>query len=539
MFQLRYYQSEAVAAAWEFLCTKSGNPCIEIPTGGGKSAVIATLAADAVNSFAGRVIVLAHVKELLEQNAAALRAIQPDLDVGIYSAGLGFREHKNAVVVAGIQSVFDKADKIGKVNLVLIDEVHLLQPDGEGRYNEFLNDMRVINPGLKVVGLTATPYRLSSGLICGPDNILNAVCYKIGVRKLIDEGYLTKLTSKRGLNLDFSSLHIQRGEFVASEADKLMGNVVPEAVGEILKYTSDRRSVLIFCQGREHAKAVQARLQQQGEVCGYVDGDSLDRAETLRDFKAGRLKYLVNIQVLTTGFDAPNIDCICLLRPTASPGLYYQAVGRSFRNSPGKTNALILDFGGNVERHGPVDCIEIRDRKASVGEPVVKVCPDCATIIAAGCAVCPHCGYAFPDRQATTHERQASEAKIISEPEEFVVRDCAYGVHHKRSDPNAPPTFRVYYRIGAGQSVSEYVCLEHTGFARSKAERWWREHSREPVPETCSAAVQCARDGLIVNTIKIVARQEGAFWRVLRSEFGAMPETREALLAVDEDEVPF
>lgn len=537
--ELRWYQREAVTAVWNHLCTRDDNPCVEIPTGGGKSAVIATLASEAVNTYGGRVIVLAHVKELLEQNAGALKRVCPDLDIGIYSAGLGQRDHENAVIVGGIQSVYDKADKLGPFQMVLVDEAHLIQPNEKGRYSEFLGDLKTMFPRTRVVGLTATPYRLGSGLICSPENILNHICYKIGVRTLIAEGYLSKMISKRGLNLNFSGLHVQRGEFVAHEVDDLMCGVVVEAVNEVLKYTPNRKSVLMFCQSCEHARAVQDRLIQAGANCGYVDGESTDRDQTLAAFKAGCLPYLVNINVLTTGFDAPNVDCICLLRPTASPGLYYQMVGRGFRKADGKEDCLVLDFGGNVERHGPVDAIEVREKSKAAGgyiEPAVKTCPDCKLMIAPGYTVCPECGHEFPPREMSKHDPRASEAKVVSDPEEFEVLGVSYGVHVKKNaEPGDPNTLRVDYRVGLGQFVSEWVCLEHQGFARAKAEKWWKSRSQETCPHSAAEAVNMARNGLIATTRKIIANKEGNFWRVMKAEIGSLPESAESLLEVEEE----
>lgn len=543
MFELRWYQRAAVDAVWSALRSGTDNPCVEIPTGGGKSAVIATIASEAVKQWGGRVIVLAHVKELLEQNAAALLRICPDLDVGIYSAGLGCRNTTNAVIVAGIQSVYDKAGNFGRRDLIIIDEVHLLMPGGEGRYSSFIAAIQAINPHARVIGLTATPYRMSTGLICGPKNILNSVCYRVGVRALIAQGYLSKLISKRGLNLDFSELHVERGEFVSSEADALMCSVVPAAVGEIRRHAADRKSVLLFCQSREHAKAVQERLIQQGDMCGYVDGDSLDRGETLRDFKAGTLKYLVNINVLTTGFDAPNVDCVGLLRPTVSPGLYYQMVGRGFRIADGKANCLVLDFGGNVARHGPVDAIEVRGvRLGGKNEALtlVKTCPKCESMIAPSYATCPDCGYVWPPKEVASHEAKAGEESILSEPETFDVKGISYCRHLKKdADEETPATFRVDYRIGVNTFVSEYVCFEHTGYARGKAERWWKARSEEACPATASEAMEYALQGLIAETKSITAIQKGRFWNITEAVIGSRPESVESLMEVAEDEIPF
>jgi DNA repair protein RadD len=256
------------------------------------------------------------------------------------------------------------------------------EKQAESRYVEDLRSSAkaLENPNVRLVGLTATPYRMTTGMICAPENLLNHVCYEVGVRELIVQGYLCPLKSKAGRRkVDTSGLHLRGGEFIAGEVEALMDDdsLVRSACREIVEHTQDRHSVLIFASGVQHALHVQRVLNGMGRECGFVCGDTLpfDRAETLARFKRGELKYLVNVNVLTTGFDAPNIDCVALLRPTNSPGLYYQMVGRGFRLDPSKENCLVLDFGGNILRHGPVDALEIKDRASGNGEAPAKECP--------------------------------------------------------------------------------------------------------------------------------------------------------------------
>src|SRR5690606_28392219 len=187
----RPHPSQAVAAVYGPLRTRDHNPCVVIPTGGGKTPVIATICRDAVNLWDGRVVILAHVKELLEQAADKLRAIAPDIPVGIYSAGLKRKDLGYAVTIAGIQSIYQKACDLGPVDLVIVDEAHLIPPDGEGMYRQFLADAKVVNPHMRVIGLTATPYRMKTGTICSPDTILNDIGYEVGVRELIVQGWLS------------------------------------------------------------------------------------------------------------------------------------------------------------------------------------------------------------------------------------------------------------------------------------------------------------------------------------------------------------
>ncbi|MBP7748458.1 MAG: DEAD/DEAH box helicase family protein, partial [Phycisphaerae bacterium] len=450
--QLRPYQLEAVAAVYRHLRERDDHPCVVIPTAGGKTPVVAHICRDAVQLWGGKVLVLAHVKELLEQAAEKLRAVAPDLPFGLYSAGLKRRDLGYAVTVAGIQSVYQRAADIGRVDLVIVDEAHLIPPDGEGMYRTLLADMLRINPQMRVIGFTATPFRMRTGTICSPENILNAVCYEIGVRELIVQGYLCPLRTKAGTQKpDTDKLHVRAGEYVASEVEQLMDedNLVQAACREIIAHTQGRQAVLIFAAGVAHAQHVARVLHDRhGVECGFVCGDTLpfERDETLRRFRGGDLKYLVNVNVLTTGFDAPNIDCVALLRPTLSPGLYYQMVGRGFRLHPGKTDCVVLDFGGNVLRHGPVDQLCVDGRPPGAGEAPVKECPSCHELVAAGYATCPACGHVFPPREMRQHERRASDAGILSDQVtrvDYDVEEVFYAVHTKRNaPPDAPRTLR-------------------------------------------------------------------------------------------------
>jgi DNA repair protein RadD len=532
--KLRPYQQEAVNAVYEHLRTRDDNPCVVIPTGGGKTPVIATICRDAVSQWNGRVVILAHVKELLEQAAEKLWAIAPEIPLGIYSAGLKRKDLGYAVTIAGIQSVYRRACDLGAVDLIIVDEAHLIPSDGEGMYRQFLADARVVNPHVRVVGLTATPFRMKTGSICEPDNILNEVCYEIGVRELIVQGYLSGLKTKAGLQkVSTNDLHVRAGEFVASEVEDLMDeqSLVEGACAEIAEHTKDRRAVLIFASGIRHGQhIVEVMRDRHGVECGFVTGDTPAgvRAAILERFRSGELKCLCNVNVLTTGFDAPHIDCVALVRPTMSPGLYYQMVGRGFRMSPGKDDCLVLDFGGNVLRHGPVDAIRIDVADKGEGDAPAKECPECQALIAAGYQTCPECGYEFPERSRGKHDTEASTEGILSGQttrEEHRVSETTFHVHFKRGDPSAPPTMRVEYRIGFNTYFREWVCFEHTGYARAKAEQWWQTRSVEPIPDSVEDAVELASAGALADTIAItVERKAGEQYdRVVAHRLGEKP----------------
>jgi len=253
--------------------------------------------------------------------------------------------------------------------------------------------------------------------------------------------------------------------------------------------------------------------------------------------------------VLTTGFDAPNIDCVVLLRPTMSPGLYYQMTGRGFRLYPGKKNCLVLDFGGNVLRHGPVDQIRVRDAssRSGNGEAPAKECPECHALIAAGYAACPDCGYEFPKPERTNHDATASTEGILSGQmitDEYVVRDVLYSVHTKRgADESAPKTMRVDYRVGLNHWVSEWICFEHTGYPRWKAEQWWLARSNDPIPETAQRAVDVANAGGVCFTRSITVRSVAGepFERVIDYQLDEKPEPAaiDESFGYDEQDIPF
>jgi len=276
----------------------------------------------------------------------------------------------------------------------------------------------------------------------------------------------------------------------------------------------------------------QLYLQRIGTVFGETA--SAERDEVLDSFRSGELKYLVNVNVLTTGFDAPNIDCVAMVRPTLSPGLYYQMVGRGFRLFDGKENCLVLDFGGNVLRHGPVDAIRIhRMNHRGNGDAPAKQCPECQSLVAAGYAVCPDCGYEFPPPKRQNHGATASTEDILSgevTTTGYEVEGVHYSVHHKRGAPDdAPKTLRVEYRIGFHKYQSEWICFEHTGWPRHKAESWWRRRSNAPVPVSAAEAVALADDGALCETRSITVRTVAGeeYPRIIGYDLGAKPPWRE------------
>ena len=420
---------------------------------------------------------------------------------------------------------------------VLVHNCHLIAPEGDGMYRTFLADMKVINPHVRVIGLTATPFRLKGGLICKPENILNEICYEAGLKEMIQQGYLSPLISRAGrAEANLANLHIRGGEFISDEVAAAMDNdaLVTSACREIVELTRDRKSVLIFTASVDHCKHVAEKIQAfSGKECAIVTGDTspAERAEIIARFKGEfipadlfgtpkpPLKFLANVNVLTTGFDAPNTDCVVMLRPTNSPGLLIQCAGRGTRLSPetGKSSCLFLDYGGNILRHGPLDMIKVKEPGSGKGgDAPAKKCPQCLALIHAGYTACPECGYVFPPKENNDKMTQtASSAGVISgqvDYTDYEVLDVYYCVHEKRgADPDAPKTMRVDYQVGFNEFKSEWVCPEHTGYARGKFEKWWHERAALgcPMPRSAREAVSLANEGLLAApesiTVKTIA----------------------------------
>lgn len=532
----------------------------------GKTPTMASICQKIVG-WGGRVLILAHVKELLQQTADTLQYFLPANMVGVYSAGLNSRDTEHPVICAGIQSVYKKAGELGSFSLVMVDESHLIPTHENGMYRNFLHYAKIVNPKVRFVGLTATPYRLDAGYICGEENILNHICYEVGVRELIVQGYLCPIKTRAGSERpDLSGVHIRGGEYVEHEMAERMDRIVDGACREVVELTKDRKSVLVFSSSVEHGRHVQQKLiDLTGEEVGFVCGEtaSSERAELIERFKPGgsrlfgHLKYLVNVNVLTTGFDAPNVDAIVMLRATLSPGLYSQICGRGLRIHPDKEDCIVLDYGDNAVRHGPIDDIKVKDKNEGDGEAPAKECPECAAVIHAAYSVCPDCGFEFPPPELK-HDTNASSAGILSGEvitEDYDVDRVSYWVHHKKNDPDAPTTMRVEYDTVIsglpGQTFKEWVCFNHTGFARQNAERWWRDRSRLPVPASTEDAVELANQGYLANVERIKVREVSGdkFPKIIGHIIGDLPDVPEEMLPAgvgindewfdDDSNVPF
>jgi DNA repair protein RadD len=472
---LRDYQSDAIDGLYQYWIDKRGdNPLIVVPTGGGKSLIIAKLIEDALSYPGTRILMLTHVAELIEQNAKELIGLLPGVDLGIYSASLGQKRYDRQVTFAGIQSIWERAfDMVPAPDLVLIDEAHLVPKNTTTRYGKFLDDLRTCNPDVKVVGLTATPYRLDSGYLHKGDGaIFDGIAYDIPVGMLMDKGYLAPLVSKGAKSkIDLTNVGMRGGEFIESQLATAASDpeLVKATVEEIVRFGQDRRSWLVFASGVNHAEMIKAEMAVHGVDAEVVTGadNKTDRRQRIEDFKALRLRCLINVGVLTAGFNHPATDLVAMVRATASPGLYVQIAGRGTRLAPGKADCLLLDFGGNVERHGFIDAVLIKDKKQGSGgnEAPAKECPECQAMVPTGLRYCA-CGHKFTDPELN-HGKSAYGGAVLSSQvvAEWVdVDDVTYTRHVKSGKPDS---IKVSYYCGI-KTINEWLCPDHGGYATSR-----------------------------------------------------------------------
>jgi DNA repair protein RadD len=523
---LRPYQQEAIDSTLRYFELNDGNPLIVLPTGTGKSIVIAEFCKRILAQWPDtKILVVTHVRELIRQNYDELKTLWPEAPAGVNSAGLKRREYDPSIVFCGIQSVHNKASKFVKVDLVLVDEAHLIPRKTNTMYQKFLKNLKVMNPHLRVVGLTATPYRLDSGLLYGgDDSLFDGLSYEAGVREMVEQKYLTKLVSKQPkTRLDVSGVSTRGGEFVAGELERAVdrSDVNEAAVREIVSFGAERKSWLIFCSGVSHATHIAELIRKHGISCETIFGDTPDaeRDRIVRDFKAGKIRSIASMGVLTTGFNAPAVDLLALLRPTQSTGLYIQIMGRGMRNYPGKEDCLVLDFAGNVARHGPVDRVNPKKPRKTeeAGEAPTKTCPECDSIVFAALTECPDCGYVWPAREPEI-ERTATTLPVMSTaiPSQWVpVNSVAYRQHVK---PGSPNSLRVEYRSGM-VVYREWICLEHKGFARDKAIKWWMDRMTGPgvIPTTTVDAIGKANSLLKPAEIKV--QKNGKYTEIVGFRF--------------------
>ena len=454
--KLYYYQKDAVDAFEKYLKeNKTGNGVIELPTGSGKSYVLAEMIRRFTGMHNARVMVVTHTKNIVQQDYDSTIKLWPEGEhlFGINSDGLGRRDTKNQVLFCGIQSAFEMVNKITEplegeeednvINLLIVDESHRVNLTTSVQYKTLINDLLKKNPKMRSCGLDASPFRMGTGLIYGPsqDLLFDDLVYKANMKELMFQGYLAKPITpsiKKENQIDTTGIPISKGgnkDYIDAELDKRVN--IPELIEsqtrEVLENSKWANSIAVFAVNIDHAENISESYRQQGEdsiavVHSKIEGDD---TKLIQDYKDLKIRVLISVNMFIEGFDAPNIQVMDDRKPTKSTARYVQMYGRGGRICVriGKTTFIVYDFAGNVGEHGPLDQVkpQVSGEKDSEKAPK-KQCgnPMCEMMCHARMRQCPHCGYLFPppimmDPEDRTNAK-AGNLSIISEPKWFNVK---------------------------------------------------------------------------------------------------------------------
>lgn len=520
IIQPREYQDDAEAAIWNYFNDATGNPVVGMPTGTGKGVVIGRFCFHVLSRWGDqRILCLTHVKELIKQNYDKMLAIWPEAPAGIYSAGLERRDSAMPITFGGVASVIKVVEEFGHIDLLLIDECHLLNPNADSMYQQIIIALRKKNPYLKVIGFSATLYRMGQGMITDGNVFTDVAIDMTDLRSFnwfIDQGYLVKLIPKPMVTqIDVSGVAMQNGDYAVKELENRTEKVTYGALREAIEYAHDKLHWLGFAAGNTNAEHAAQLLNSWGIPSTFVHHGvpKAERDQRIEDFKKGRYRSLWNNNVLTTGYDDALIDCIIMLRKTMSPGLWVQMLGRGTRPyfAPGydlqtkqgrlaaiaasfKTHCLVLDFARNTRDLGPINDPRIPNRKSGMtGDAPIKTCPKCGCYNHASVRFCDSCGFEFV-REPAFYQSAGSEDLIKTEApvlEWFNVQSVMY--RSTDSKKTGIPMLKVFYSCGY-RTFSELVMLEHNGFAKRKAVGWWKSRHWGLPPDTVEEALKLTHE---------------------------------------------
>jgi DNA repair protein RadD len=526
-YQLRDYQETVLQQlfAW-FYQHPTGNPVVSVSVGGGKSVLIAEFCRRVITQWPNqRILMVVASRELVAQNYEKLKAIYPESDAGLYSAGLGKKNPHAKIVFATIASIYNKAMYTGAFDVCIVDECHLVSPRGKevGMYRQMISEYTRLNPHFRTIGFTGSPFRGNGVLITSGDNVLfNDIAAEVSMRSLLDEGYLSPLVlSETQTKTDVTDVHINAmtGDYNVAELAKAIDrdDITKAAVAEIIAAGHDRKHWLIFGVDIQHCEHIYQELTQQHIKAGVVHSKTPKNQRDLmiKRFKEGIIQALVNVCVLTTGFDMPGIDLIALIRNTKSPVLYLQIAGRGLRTAKGKINCKWLDFTDTTENLGPVDQLKgHKEIKSAKKEPPKKECPACGSKNHGSATHCI-CGFEFTINHTITINSNVSDAAVLSVMQQANLLEIKGMFFAQHTKEDKPTSLCVTYRPVnlAGIAHKEWVCFEHQGYARRKAENWWlKMQGNLPFPNTVQEAIN--RKNELTEPTAICVIKNGKFYEV-------------------------
>ena len=499
MIQLRDYQARAKSEIWSYWREGKGTaPLAVLATGAGKSILLASIINDIQQKNPdARIIMATHVKELIEQNMQALLDVAPDIDAGILSAGLNSRDTDNRVIFAGVQTAY-RRDDLGAFALLIVDECHLLSRNASSMYGQLIENLRRNNPDMRLLGLTATPYRLDSGpLHEGPDALFDGIACEVKTAELVERGYLCPMKSWAPGRMN--NLKVERGEYTP-ESQRLSINENLEVWARKIVDRTAHLKTLVFVPSVAIAEMLMKLLCEHGLAAGCITGDteSGERRRLLDAFRSGSITHMTNVNVMTTGMNIPDISAIVLMRATTSPGLLEQMLGRGLRTAEGKSECLLLDFGGNTERHGFYDSIAPPPTPEERGNLAkrrnARTCPDCGFVNPLASARCEQCGHAWTQKENLLYSEAYSAGAwhLVSEHEykfhlsrtgkQMVLLQCRLETGKTSRWYGDPQAIQTSWPYQAFRKVWDQVCPYTEHRSRSVAEVVDMMNSSEVAP---------------------------------------------------------
>lgn len=405
--QLRPYQLEALDKVMADLRQKP-YVLLQIPTGGGKTVVFSEIIRRWMTEYPAMTIaVAAHRQELITQARDKLLTVWPEgaFQIGLACAGAGRVDTSRPVLIGSVQTLARRALR-RPIHLLIVDEAHRIPAvEAGGQYHSLIRRLVNLNPNLRVLGCTATPFRLGHGYIYGDEckagrtNIFPELNFQISLEELTAEGHLAPIRAKEGASIgsELARVKLTNGDYDPAELNSLLmrGVHIQSAVDAYEKYGESRNKVLVFAASIEHAEKLAAAFGLAGHQAAAVHSQMADhgRKMVLRDFDQGGLKVLVNVGILTEGWDSPRVNLIMMCRPTKAPALFVQMIGRGTRLFPGKDDLLVLDLAENYKTHGEPSAPAIRTPGQGGGEAPFKVCPECSALLPTSSLRCRDCGH--------------------------------------------------------------------------------------------------------------------------------------------------
>lgn len=538
--ELRYYQSAAIEAVKYHLDNTNENPIVQMPTGSGKSVVIPPILQHILTKNPkAKILMLTHVAKLVEQNFDKLIKMWNTAPVGIYSASLKKKNSNARIIFATVASIVNKLDILGGITHIIVDECHLCSDNDMTMYKKIANHFKC-----RMIGLTATAWRSQGGKLEN-GTVFTKVVYDLcsieNYNRLVDEGFLSPLipvyTSQENyINVD--NIKISKGEFNASDIDEQLQNTgkMSKILREVVQSVKDRKHGLVFLPSIKSCEIAQEILKELGEKSHIIHSKltDLEKRDNLKDFEEKRVKYLLNVDMLTTGYDCPSVDFIVVMRPTQSSSLWVQILGRGTRMHPEKKDCLIFDYARNTQRLGTINdpkisnAVETREcgecgfvngksakkcggcgasMKREDVLPPMKTCEKCGFMAFASTRQCGFCGHTFPVRDLTTNE--ASTLDVVTKTQKIEnVKEVRYEIHHKQKPEGISKSVKMTFFCFSGHSYLKWLKIDGCPeWQKKQFHNFWNKAGKTTSPLTCEQFIDFSNKGLVKFPKTIIAKR--------------------------------